>query len=57
MQNLPADKRAREREEGLVDVGTPIVTDAQATELIQPCERPLDNPPRPLSLPETLSAL
>jgi hypothetical protein len=30
-----------------MDVGSSIVTDAETAELIQPCERPFDDPPPP----------
>ena len=46
-QRLPANQRAPEREERLVDVGPLVVADAQASELVEPCKRPLDHPPSP----------
>ena len=46
-QRLPTDPRTAKREEGLVDVGPFVVTDAQTAELIQPRKRPLDNPAPP----------
>ena len=47
-QGMPTDQRTRQREKRLVDVSSFIVTDAETAELIQPCERPLDDP-TPLS--------
>src|SRR4029450_2818524 len=44
-QRLPANQGAPEREERLVDVGPLVVTDAQASELIEPRKRPLHDPP------------
>src|SRR5207244_6802631 len=46
-QGTPTDQRARQREKGLVDDGAFIVADSETAELIQPCERPIDDPPRP----------
>src|SRR5262249_51779464 len=46
-QRVPTDQCAPERNARLVDVGPPIVPNAQAAELIQPCERPFDDPPPP----------
>jgi hypothetical protein len=37
-QRMPADKRAPEREEGLVNVGSLLVPHAQPVKLIQPSE-------------------
>jgi hypothetical protein len=39
-----ADQAAAECEEGLVDVGTTVVTDEQTLELMQPGKCPLDDP-------------
>jgi hypothetical protein len=44
---MPANQRAPERQEGLVDVGALVVADAQAPELVQPGERPFHHPPPP----------
>jgi hypothetical protein len=44
---MPTDQRTSQRKKGLVDVGTLIVSDAETAELIQPCERPFDDPPPP----------
>ena len=46
-QRLPTNQRAPEREERCVDVGPLFVPQAQAAELIQPSERPLDDPVPP----------
>src|SRR5262249_29463211 len=46
-QGMPADRRAPERYEGLVNVGSLLIPHAQAAKLIQPRKRPLDDPPPP----------
>jgi hypothetical protein len=46
-QRLPTDRRAPEREKGLVNVRPFVVTDAEAAELIQPSKGTLDDPPPP----------
>src|SRR6266850_2767526 len=46
-QRLPANQRAPEREERFMDVGPLVVTDAQASELVEPGKRPLHDPPPP----------
>jgi hypothetical protein len=46
-QRLPANQRAPEREERFADVGPLVVTDAQASELVEPGKRPLHNPSPP----------
>ena len=43
-KGLPANQHASQREKRLMDVGPFVVPDAQATKLIQPCKRALDNP-------------
>jgi hypothetical protein len=48
-QELPADQRAPQREERLVDVGPPVIPHAQAAKLIEPGKRALDDPPPPAS--------
>lgn len=40
----PADHRAGEADEGLVDVGPLVVANSQPLELVQPTDRPLDRP-------------
>jgi hypothetical protein len=42
---MPADQSAPEREERLVNVGSLLVSHAQAAKLIQPRERALHDPP------------
>src|SRR5438876_10601690 len=44
-QGLPADKRAAEREERLVDVGPFVIPHAETPKLIQPRKCALDHPP------------
>jgi hypothetical protein len=44
-QALPADQRAPERKECLVNIGPLVVADAQAAKLIEPGKCPLDDPP------------
>jgi hypothetical protein len=46
-QRLPANPDTAEREKGFVDVGPFVVANAQTTELIEPSERPLDDPAPP----------
>src|SRR5436190_5443259 len=46
-QRLPANQRAPEREERLVDVGPLVIPDAEAAKLIQPGQRPRHDPPPP----------
>jgi hypothetical protein len=41
---LEADERTAEREEGFVDVGSPLVADGQTTKLVQPGQRPFHDP-------------
>ena len=44
---MPADQRAREREEGFLNVGPLVVTHTQAAKLIQPRERAFHYPTPP----------
>ena len=46
-QRLPANQRAPEREERLVDVGPPVIPHAQPAKLTEPGECPLHDPPPP----------
>src|SRR5438067_5429775 len=46
-QGTPTDQSAPEREERLVDVGPLVITDAQASELVEPRKRPFHDPPPP----------
>ena len=46
-QRLPADQRAPEREECLVDVGPLVIPHPKAAKLIEPSKRALHDPPPP----------
>ena len=54
MDVSPADERGGERQEGLVHVGSALVTDREATEAAEPRQRALDDPPVPA---QTLAAV
>ena len=43
-QGMPTDQSAPEREERLVDVGALVVADTEASELVEPSKRSLDDP-------------
>ena len=55
-QRLPADQRAPEREERLVDVGPLVVADAQAAKLTEPGEGAFHDPPPPAQATPMLCA-
>src|SRR5688500_2802487 len=46
-QRLPANQRASEREERLVDVGPLVLPHTQTAKLSEPGKRPLHDPPPP----------
>src|SRR5437016_1876406 len=49
-QGTPTDQSEPEREERLVVVGPLVITDAQASELVEPRKRPFHVPPPPAQL-------
>jgi hypothetical protein len=55
-QELPADQRAPERKECLVDVGSLVTADAQAAKLAQPRKCALDDSPPPAQATAVLGA-
>ena len=55
-QRLPANQRAPEREERLVDVGPLVVADAQAAKLTEPGEGAFHDPPPPAQATPMLCA-
>ena len=55
-QRLPANQRAPEREERLVDVGPPVVPDAQAAKLTEPGEGAFHDPSPPAQTTPMLCA-
>ena len=44
---VKADEGAAEEDEGLGDVGAPLVADGQTAEAVEPCQRSFDNPAVP----------
>src|SRR5262249_25631623 len=55
-QRLPANQRAPEREERLVDVGPLVTPDAEAAKLTEPGEGALHDPPPPAQATPMLGA-